>query len=143
MSNFSERLKELMQEKELTQTALSKETGIRTTLISNFILAKNLPSYENLLRFAYYFNCSVDYLLGKTDFPDEAPLHEVPFFHERLRQILQEQKISQERLKRELPVSGSVLYKWISGKSQPSSESLLALADYFETSVDYLIGRIR
>jgi len=54
---------------------------------------------------------------------------------------LKELKISQEQLKRDLNVSSSVIYKWISGKSEPSTTSLIRLACYFECSVDYLIGR--
>lgn len=82
-------------------------------------------------------------MLGRTDIPTEEPLHPVPPFGERLRFILESFAVSQEKLKRELPVSGSVLYRWLSGKNQPSTESLIRLADYFGCSVDYLIGRIR
>ena len=143
MATFSERLKEFMQEKELTQTALGEQTGIQSTNVSDFLSGKHTPSYKNLTKLLYFFNCSADYLLGRKDLPREEPFHELPPFHERLRAILIEQKTSQEKLKRELRVSGSVLYKWLSGKSQPSVESLILLADYFDISIDYLIGRIR
>ena len=143
MSKLSERLKEYMQEAELNQSALGKKTGIKNTNISDFLADIHTPSYQNFVKLLYAFGCSADYLLGRTDIPTEEPLHPVPPFGERLRFILESFAVSQEKLKRELPVSGSVLYRWLSGKNQPSTESLIRLADYFGCSVDYLIGRIR
>jgi transcriptional regulator with XRE-family HTH domain len=143
MSKLSERLKEYMTERNLTQTALADITGITHTNISDFLSDKHLPSYENLTKLLYAFDCSADYLLGKTDIHSEEPLHPVLPFGARLRTLLKAYNISGERLKRELPVSGSVLFKWLSGKSLPSTESLLRLADYLGCSVDFLLGRVR
>ena len=143
MSKLSERLKEYMQEAELNQSALGEKTGIKNTNISDFLADIHTPSYQNFVKLLYAFGCSADDLLGRTDIPTEEPLHPVPPFGERLRFILESFAVSQEKLKRELPVSGSVLYRWLSGKNQPSTESLIRLADYFGCSVDYLIGRIR
>ena len=143
MSKLSERLQEYMAERSLTQLALADITGISHTNISDFLSGKHLPSYENLMRLLYAFHCSADYLLGKTDIPSNEPLHPVLPFHTRLRELMKDSNVSGERLKRELPVSGSVLFKWLSGKSLPSTESLLRLADYLGCSVDYLLGRTR
>ena len=143
MSKFSERLKECMQELGVNQSQLAERTGIQHTNISDFLSNKHLPSYENLMKLLQTFDCSADYLLGLTEIHTEEKLYPPLLFSERLRFLLQNYQISQERLKRELPVSGSVLYKWVSGKSTPSTESLLRLANYFQCPVDYLLGRIR
>ena len=143
MSKLSERVKEYLQELEWTQTELSKKANVRNTLVSNVILDLHNPRYENFVKMLYAFNCSADYLLGLTDLHTEEPLHPVLPFGERLREILKEQKITQDKLKKALPVSGSVLYKWLSGKSFPSTASLIRLAEYLDCSVDFLIGRIR
>ena len=60
-----------------------------------------------------------------------------------LRKLRDKHNISQEKLKRELPVSGSVLYRWVSGKSLPTPTSLIRLSEYLDCSVDFLIGRRR
>ncbi len=143
MSKLSERLKEYMDERGFHQLALERETGIRHTNVSDYLSGKHLPSYAHLLALAELFDCSIDYLLGLTELPSEEKLLPALPFDKRLRALLNECGISQERLKRELPVSASVLYKWLSGKSQPSAESLIRLANYLDFSVDYLIGRIR
>ena len=88
-------------------------------------------------------NCSADYALGLAEIDVEEKLCKALPFGERLRAILNEKGISQERLKRELPASGSVVYKWVSGKSSPYPSTLIRLAKYLDVSVDYLIGRVR
>jgi transcriptional regulator with XRE-family HTH domain len=143
MSKLSKRLQEYMQEKSISHSALAKETGINRSNISEFLSEKHTPSYIHFTALLYYFNCSADYLLGLTDIHTEEKLHPIPPFCERLRAMLAERKTSQMQLIRELPVSASVLYKWLSGKSQPSTDTLIRLASYFECSVDYLIGRVK
>ena len=90
MSKLSERLKEYMQEHELSQVKLSELTGIKNTNISDFLVGNHLPSYENFIRLLYFFNCSADYLLGLVDLPTEETLREVPPFHLQLRRLLKE-----------------------------------------------------
>ncbi|MBQ8685831.1 MAG: helix-turn-helix transcriptional regulator, partial [Clostridia bacterium] len=125
------------------QTSLAEATGIEHTNISDFLADIHMPSYDNFVRLLYAFRCSADYLLGETEIHTEEPLHEALPFHERLRFILKSHGISQEKLKRDLPVSSSVVYKWLKGISRPSMERLIALARYFGCSIDYLIGRTR
>lgn len=132
-----------MQEQGLTQAALAKATGIVRSNIAEFLSEKHTPSYENLISLLTFFNCSADYLLGLKDLHTEEPLHEPLPFHERLRELLKERGVSQTALIKHLPVSSSVLYKWVSGKSQPNVFSLIRLAEFFDCSVDYLIGRVR
>ena len=143
MSKLSEILKEYMQDKALTETALAEAVGLQHSTISNLLLDKYEPRFDSLEKLLYYFNCSADYLLGREEIPTEEPLHPLLPFHERLRFLLATHKISQERLKRDLPVSGSVLYKWLSGKTKPSVETLKQLANFFDCTIDYLIGRRR
>ena len=143
MSKLSQRLQEYMQEQNISQSALAKETGINRSNISEFLSDKHTPSYAYFTALLYYFNCSADYLLGLTDIHTEECLHTLPPFSERLRAMLTERKISQMQLIKELPVSASVLYKWLSGNAQPSTDTLIRLAAYFECSVDYLIGRVK
>ena len=143
MSKLPERLKEYMEERGLTQLALSKATDIYNTNISDFLAGIHLPSYENFIRLLYFFDCSADYLLGLVDLPTEEKLYPVPPFHTRLRWLLKEHGISQGKLQKTLPVSSSGLYGWLSGKQLPTLPSLIRLAEYFNCSVDLLIGRVR
>ena len=143
MSKLCERLKELMDERGWNQVALAEKSNVQHTNVSDFLSGKHSPSYTNLVKLVYAFDCSADYLLGNDEMHTEETLYPVLPFDKRFRAILKEQNVSQERLKKELPVSASVLYKWLSGKNQPTAEILLNLAKYLECSVDYLLGRRR
>lgn len=132
-----------MEERGINQSDLAVATNIERSNISEFLSDKHAPSFENFIALLYFFECSADYLLGLTDIPTEEPLHPIPPFGERLRAILKERKLTQAKLIKDLRLSSSVPYKWLSGKDKPSIDSLIRLAEYFECTVDYLIGRVR
>ena len=60
---------------------------------------------------------------------------------ERLRYLMNAEKISQYALAKKINVSQSTICNWLKGKKEPSIESLWKIADYFDVTVDYLIGR--
>ncbi len=61
---FSERLKELIDDKGLDITKFSKEIKIPRTTINGWILKQRMPKIDVLYRIAFFFNVSSDYLLG-------------------------------------------------------------------------------
>lgn len=68
-------LKILRKQKDITQIKLSTILEISQELVSQYELGKSLPSIENLVKIANYFNCSTDYLLGLTnDFTKKSDL---------------------------------------------------------------------
>ena len=54
----------------LTAKKVSDATGISTGNLSDWKKGRCLPSAEKLEKLADYLNCSVDYLLGRTDYPE-------------------------------------------------------------------------
>ena len=67
-TSFSERLKELRLSKNLTQTALAKETGISQSAINKWELGERKITQDYICLLCKYFNVSADYLLGIIDF---------------------------------------------------------------------------
>jgi len=65
---FKERFVELLQG--TTVYRVSKDTGITNGRMSQWKNAGELPSVENLMKLADYFDVSTDYLLGRTDKPE-------------------------------------------------------------------------
>ena len=59
-------------------------------------------------------------------------------FH-RLKKLCEEQKISINELEVKLKLGTNTLYSW--KKQKPNSVNLEKIADYFDVSVDYLLGR--
>lgn len=62
---------------------------------------------------------------------------------ERLRILRKEQCITQQQLADQAGISRSNINTWESGKSLPLPDGLIALADCFGCSIDYLLGRER
>ena len=63
------RLRELRNQKELSQKELSNFVDIKQPLLARYEKCAINPSYENLIRLADYFEVSTDYLLGRTNNP--------------------------------------------------------------------------
>ena len=64
---FSERLKELREEKGLSQMGLAKATGISQSSIARWELEKADPTSSALITLSKFFGETVDYILGLTD----------------------------------------------------------------------------
>ena len=62
-------------------------------------------------------------------------------FSERLLTLRKEKKLSQSQLAEQLSVSFHQVSKMEKGQRAASIEGLCALADYFDVSLDYLVGR--
>lgn len=54
--------------------------------------------------------------------------------------LRKERKMSQSQLARELQITQQAVGKWETGKSTPDLDTLRKIAEYFQTSVDFLLG---
>lgn len=61
------RLRELRLESEKTQGEMAKIFGVSRQVYANHENEINQPSLEMLVKMADFFECSVDYLLGRSD----------------------------------------------------------------------------
>lgn len=141
LSNFVERLKEYMEDENLTETTLASRIGYSRITICGLLNEAHTPSTEIIIALAEYFHCSIDYLLGLTEFPNDKTFRTIAPFCERLRKCLQESKTTEYRLQQDLKLSRSLTYKWLHKNVLPSVDSLLKLKNYFGVSIDYLLGR--
>lgn len=60
---------------------------------------------------------------------------------QRIEEMLKTEGLTQSKLANGIGVNQSTVCNWLNGKKEPSIESLWKLADFFDVSVDYLIGR--
>ncbi len=61
---------------------------------------------------------------------------------ERLKKLREKRKVTQVRLSVAAEVSQETISAYESGKAMPSAETLIKIANYLNTSADYLLGRI-
>lgn len=62
-------------------------------------------------------------------------------FSDRLRALRREMDLTQEKLAEVLETTQRKISYWELGKTEPDLQSLWKLADFFQVSVDYLLGR--
>lgn len=62
-------------------------------------------------------------------------------FHKRLISLRKEKKLTQHELAKQLGITRSALSQYELGNRQPDYETLQKIAEFFECSTDYLLGR--
>lgn len=61
------RLKELRKQRNISQLKLALDLNMNQNSISRYENMEREADYETLIKFADYFDISIDYLLGRTD----------------------------------------------------------------------------
>jgi transcriptional regulator with XRE-family HTH domain len=92
---FKDRLKELRKEKELLQKDVAEKLGIARNTYCGYELGNREPDLQMLIKMAEYFDCSLDYLIGLTNFKHEKDCEEYTVAVE----LLKEKNISPKKLK--------------------------------------------
>ena len=72
MKIISERIRSLRESVRLSQMKLSKEFGISQSALARYETNDAMPPLELLLKYADYFDVSMDYVFGRTDDPRGA-----------------------------------------------------------------------
>ena len=63
------RLKEVRKKRKISQLKLAMDLGMNQNSISRYENGEREADYATLIRFADYFDVSIDYLLERTDNP--------------------------------------------------------------------------
>ena len=140
MSVFRERLKELLDDSNLTVQELAKKSGIPQSSLSHWTRYDVTPKTKSMIQLAQYFQCPVDYFLGKTD-EIKTRFSKTPIvFSERLKALIKAKNITAYRACRQLHIETDIMSVWQNKGTYPSYDNLLMLTDYFDCSADYLLG---
>ena len=62
-------------------------------------------------------------------------------FSTRLKELRKKANLTQIEFAKTFNIANGTVGNWESGKRQPDHETLTKLADFFEVSIDYLLGR--
>lgn len=61
------RIKELRTERGLTQKQLAEKIGVKNYTVANWEQGRTVPAIEDLIELSDFFECSIDFLIGRTD----------------------------------------------------------------------------
>ena len=67
----------------------------------------------------------------------------MPSFGEILCELREDRRLTQTQLARELHMAPTTISSYETGKIQPPPDKLISLADYFQVTTDYLLGRTK
>ena len=141
MSKFVENLKDLMFDYNLSQKDLADNTGIDRASVSRYLKGNCIPNLKAVITLCEYFNCSVDFLIGKSTENLHAKFLPCPPFSERLKLYLKKYSGTPLGLCKEIGLPDSKFYGWLAGTNFPRVDNVEKLADYFKVSIDQFLGR--
>lgn len=64
-------LRKLIDSKDYSVVKLATNAGVSSSAINAYLNGQKLPSVTTLVSMANYLNCNTDFLLGRTNFPDD------------------------------------------------------------------------
>lgn len=67
MNKFAERLKELREEKNFSQSELARQLHISVACINRWENNLRIPNIESIIALCKFFSCTADYLIGLED----------------------------------------------------------------------------
>ena len=143
MSDFRERLRRLRREAHVPERELAQLLNITAEAYIKYETGKREPCMERLILLAQRFGVSADYLAGRTEEPTPYPGSKYPeksLFPERLRVLRKAKKLYQRQLAADVGLVERAVGRYEMGERRPRLDRLIVIADYFDASIDYLLG---
>lgn len=140
---FRKRFVELTDELDLkNKTEIAAALGLTYATFVKIYNYGILPTAHILSRIGDYFNVSIEYLIGNTDNDYFIKSENKVTFQERLEELRKKHNISTVyELSQRLHIHRNNIAQWIKKDYLPSIDDLIIIANLFDTSIDYLIGR--
>ena len=140
-TEFQKRLQDLIDEEETKRSELHRKMGVDYRSLANALNYGIIAKPRTVAKLADYFIVSIPYLLGETDINDFESSSNPSNFSERFRLLCSEREESHYHVSQECHFDKSYISRWLNKNQLPSFEILDILCDYFDVSVDYLLGR--
>ena len=141
LSFFVERLNEIIIEKNITKNFLIEKLSINRTTLNRYLAGTRVPSLPVMIKLADIFNCSMDYLLGFSDNYGNKSYKSCPPFKEQLHIFLEHFNTNKYQFQKKTHINESIIYDWQRGKHIPSIDNIVVIADTYNCSIDFVIGR--
>lgn len=141
MSEFSNRLKQIRSHTDYTQREIAKHLGVSERAYQHYEAGTREPSISQLIALADYFNVSLDYLCGRTEDVEKRGYHVYPQFPGILKQLRIDKGLDIWDFADILEISARNYAGYEIGETMPDLPVIVAFADFFDVSIDYMIGR--
>ncbi|WP_375319052.1 helix-turn-helix domain-containing protein [Candidatus Tisiphia endosymbiont of Oplodontha viridula] len=144
-----------LSEYKLKKKEFAVKINIPYSTITNIFNTKHIiPELITLLKIANYFDCSVDKILGRTKYSKTNLYNNIDMvlnditgnLRNFINDKIQEQNLNPYILSSDISLGKTVIYDFIKKNSKLkmlSTPAVISLADYFQVSVDEMIGRTK
>lgn len=140
ISGFKDTFNELLKESDKTIKQVSIELNTSPFVVLKWKHKLTDVKLKSLIKLADYFDCSVEFLCGKTKRQKDFEPRRCPPFGERMVKVLKEKGCSTYRLFKDTAIKPAQYHHWRKG-TEPLLSSLETVAEYLGVTLDYLIGR--
>lgn len=136
------KLKSLCEEQNITALKLQKILNIPNARIGKYIKQDFYPNVSRAVVLSNFFDCSLDYMVGLSPIKRIKNLEEpnLKKFFNRLEWLILEEKSITVFFKN-CKLAKTNIIRWKRMTDFPRLENLFMIADYYNISLDYLIGR--
>lgn len=138
------RYEELRQENNLRQQDIADILGEKRNTYSKWENCINDMPLMVSNKLVNFYHTSYDYILGLTNTKEHINKKldiDLNLISKRLKLIRKENKLSQSILSKKLGFPQTTYSQYETGKSIPTTLKLLTMAQYYNISFDYLVGR--
>ncbi|WP_367364649.1 helix-turn-helix domain-containing protein [Candidatus Tisiphia endosymbiont of Nedyus quadrimaculatus] len=155
---IQEFLKRKFDELNLERKGFARNSGIPYSTVINITKGHKLNTdISNILKIANYFRCSIDEVIGRNDYITLPNTKNLVFHEITLEEIItnikrflenkvKKQNLNLYKLSMDIGFSSNPLHSFVNGKREQktlNSQIIVALADYFQISLDEMVGRIK
>ena len=139
---FQSRFKEIAGDLEGRSCAQKAELiGISNTTYCNAINYGIVPKVPSLLKIADFFAISLDYLVGISDRESFVKSDYSATFVDRLSDLKADKTITVYELSQRTHIHRNNIAQWMKKGYLPLLDDLIVLAEFFNVSLDFLLGR--
>lgn len=101
------------------------------------------PTLDNIIKVSKYFDVSIDWIIGKTNKREKFPtINNIDYklaLKDNLKNLCKNKNISISELEKLLSFGNGSIHKW--SVNSPRVNNILKVAEYFQVSIDDLIGK--
>ena len=143
VTDFAEILDDLIAQRKMNAQEFAKDSGVQPSSVSEYLRALRIPTVARLVQLADYFRCSTDYLLGFEEERNDGNYCTCPPFNKQLESLKKHYKCTNSYIYKGSGIPKTRFYDWLKGERVPSLENVIKLAQFFNCSVDFVIGRAK
>ncbi|CDF11553.1 putative uncharacterized protein [Mycoplasma sp. CAG:776] len=140
MMNYGTILRELREEKNLSQADIALQLNIQGKVYSQYETEYTIIPIKHLIILSDYFNVSLDFILGFTKIKQYSKTSNI--LKCRLKEFRKEHKLTQEKLAQFLNTTHSVIADYERNRYLIATPFLYQICRKYNISADYLLGKI-